>query len=581
MAVRPNMVTVKSKYKSLSGVYRLQEDHVAYQSPKYKTWLYKDKGKWFLGTTLNGTSCYASVKDDSEDPTAIKGEWVGGALRSIKTIEDPEALLAACPSGVAVSSRWSNMRGGYVRVGEHDLRPAYLNLGRKAIGKPMYLWYCSDEGGWLFSPDEPGTDNPTRVSFTESDVINPCYSEWPKIEEVYDIRAVTWLTSPPTLEEIPARRKSKAYGDELYVDKDFPPELSSTGLPEGTPCEWIRCLDLNTDKVGTGQSEQLFDHIEPNDLCQGGVGNCWLLTAIASVAEFPKHIETLFDTEVITKEGKYGVQLYSVSLGKWENFQIDDFIPCRPRPWYETEAKTIFTKLEGLELWPLLLEKAFARLTGSYMGLKGGYTSQAWQALTGCEEQYMWDKVPSTGLWTRYAVKLSLQKEEMAAGDKASCPFRRWKSDPKNNDEDMWKYLTECDKNNYIMSASIVGKVVEKARADGLIELHAYSLIQCREVAGKSLVQLRNPWGGAHEWNGAWSDESPQWDDNDAVFEELHPNEADDGMFWMSKEDFMSIFTKVYVSPLAMKSKRGGHKQAYGHSAAKKKIWTKKPKPAA
>jgi hypothetical protein len=34
-----------------------------------------------------------------------------------------------------------------------------------------------------------------------------------------------------------------------------------------------------------------------------------------------------------------------------------------------------------------------------------------------------------------------------------------------------------------------------------------------REVDGHKLVQIRNPWANEVEWNGPWSDSSPEWTD--------------------------------------------------------------------
>lgn len=39
------------------------------------------------------------------------------------------------------------------------------------------------------------------------------------------------------------------------------------------------------------------------------------------------------------------------------------------------------------------------------------------------------------------------------------------------------------------------------------------SLNQVREVDGHKLVQIRNPWANEVEWNGPWSDLSPEWTD--------------------------------------------------------------------
>jgi hypothetical protein len=44
----------------------------------------------------------------------------------------------------------------------------------------------------------------------------------------------------------------------------------------------------------------------------------------------------------------------------------------------------------------------------------------------------------------------------------------------------------------------------------GILEKHAYSIMEAREINGERLLKLRNPWGNS-EWTGAWSDGSAEW----------------------------------------------------------------------
>ena len=54
---------------------------------------------------------------------------------------------------------------------------------------------------------------------------------------------------------------------------------------------------------------------------------------------------------------------------------------------------------------------------------------------------------------------------------------------------------------------------------DSTLKNYAFSghylsiLVQVREVDGHKLVQIRNPWANEVEWNGPWSDSSPEWTD--------------------------------------------------------------------
>jgi hypothetical protein len=99
----------------------------------------------------------------------------------------------------------------------------------------------------------------------------------------------------------------------------------------------------------------------------------------------------------------------------------------------------------------------------------------------------------------------------------------------------------------------------ESLTSNGLVALHAYSVLDARElgllkgtslasgVLGRTrLVRLRNPWG-SYEWKGAWSDGSEEWARHPMVKARLRPKPADDGTFWMSWEDFSRLFRFVDV----------------------------------
>ena len=99
-----------------------------------------------------------------------------------------------------------------------------------------------------------------------------------------------------------------------------------------------------------------------------------------------------------------------------------------------------------------------------------------------------------------------------------------------------------------------------------------YSLISVREVelsAGEAirLLQLRNPWGNAQEWSGAWADTAPEWEANPEVARALgyQPNAAD-GLFWLSWDDFAEVFTSVEVCAMAMPTKRADFEPTYSHN---------------
>jgi calpain-15 len=122
---------------------------------------------------------------------------------------------------------------------------------------------------------------------------------------------------------------------------------------------------------------QLFvDGVDPNDIKQGELGDCWFLSALAALAERPGLVKRLFITEEYNKEGVY--KLRFCKNGEWIVVTIDDYIPCR------MDGGPMFSYGCTNELWVLLVEKAYAKLHGNYESLNGGLTKEAMIDLSGC-----------------------------------------------------------------------------------------------------------------------------------------------------------------------------------------------------
>jgi len=55
---------------------------------------------------------------------------------------------------------------------------------------------------------------------------------------------------------------------------------------------------------------------------------------------------------------------------------VDDYIPCNC-------GEPAFAEPNGNELWVVLLEKAFAKIHGSFLAIRSGWISEALNTLTG------------------------------------------------------------------------------------------------------------------------------------------------------------------------------------------------------
>ncbi|CAL4100502.1 unnamed protein product, partial [Meganyctiphanes norvegica] len=225
-------------------------------------------------------------------------------------------------------------------------------------------------------------------------------------------------------------------------------------------------------------------------------------------------------------EADKGLQLNALGLyrvlfwqyGRWQEVIIDDRLPT-----YNGKLVYMFSE-DKREFWSALLEKAYAKLQGSYEALKGGIISEALEDFTG-------------GV-----------SEQFDLADKA----------PPN----LFQIMCKAYHRGSLMGCSIDPDpyVSEARQSNGLIRGHAYSITKVKlcdvrtpRVTGKiPLVRLRNPWGDEAEWKGAWSDNSPEWQFIPREEKEnIGLNFDRDGEFWMSYQDFVSQFSMLEMTNLS------------------------------
>ena len=117
---------------------------------------------------------------------------------------------------------------------------------------------------------------------------------------------------------------------------------------------------------------------DPTQALQGEAGTCYIISSLATVAELPGEIESLFYTLGDNPAGIYGVKFFV--RGKPWMVDIDDEMlfmwPRRPTLKFANPG-------ENGAMWGPLLEKAWAKVKGAYENAEGGYVSTGIRALTG------------------------------------------------------------------------------------------------------------------------------------------------------------------------------------------------------
>ena len=166
----------------------------------------------------------------------------------------------------------------------------------------------------------------------------------------------------------------------LFTDEMFPPNnysLSYKGYLDGIDMDnvvWVRARDM------TNGAKFISNGTCCNDVNQGYLGDCWFLAALASLAEQPQ----LF-RKVVPKRGQsfksrsyHGIFHFKFyKWGSWIDVVVDDFIPT-----YNGRPLFTYSDDQG-EAWPSLVEKAYAKLHGSYDHLTGGLCITSVENLSG------------------------------------------------------------------------------------------------------------------------------------------------------------------------------------------------------
>lgn len=129
--------------------------------------------------------------------------------------------------------------------------------------------------------------------------------------------------------------------------------------------------------------------IDPNDVKQGALGDCYLLAAMAAVARAnPESIRKLIKDN---GDGTYDVTLQVYK--HWFSLSRSP-VTVKVTPTFPTAsggspayAKTGDMGKDGPELWAMLIEKAYAQYEGGYDEIgEGGQPGQAMEMLTGLDE---------------------------------------------------------------------------------------------------------------------------------------------------------------------------------------------------
>ena len=308
------------------------------------------------------------------------------------------------------------------------------------------------------------------------------------------------------------------------------------------------------------------------DIKQGEVGDCWFMTALSLIGgRKPVAIMGNMDPELLEKldsglpitcgieeQLEQGIfpPLFHIYVTRgmyvfrfYKDYQkryviIDDKIPCRQNkvPVYGQDP-------ENNEFWVSLIEKAYAKLHGSYSALRSGFIDEALTDLTGL--------IPEK-------IKLDYLKSE---------------NTPSESDVDTeWKKFTSLN-TIAMLGCSAQGETEGPMKYQGvncgILSGHAYAIldfVQIPKTTGKQksrLLRMRNPWADT-EWLLKWADNSEEIKENNnkiidyykavsqqkevskyhmvfSTLEKYNSKNENDGTFFINYKDWREIFSCLFV----------------------------------
>ncbi|MEC9465449.1 MAG: C2 family cysteine protease [Myxococcota bacterium] len=273
-----------------------------------------------------------------------------------------------------------------------------------------------------------------------------------------------------------------------------PPDFDGDGMDVDLPMPEPTREHMDVDgeskfEVAHLEGPLFIDGVKVDDVLQGKINNCYFACGLSLLAHYrPEAIQDAIrvqpdgNFEVTILEGKYRPQPVKVTVNS------DLFV--------DEDGGPIYTHSESGELWPMILEKAYAEHKGygSYENIgQGGKAGDVVRAFTG--EPYM-----------------MLQMEEA------------------RSHEEIFDTIRDAVENGRPASA---GTHSEKSRYEGvnLYANHNYAVLGTGydEDTGEPYLVLRNPWGQSEpDYHGA----------QDGV---------DDGIFKINMEDFANYFMTYSV----------------------------------
>ncbi|KAB7494544.1 Calpain-7 [Armadillidium nasatum] len=276
--------------------------------------------------------------------------------------------------------------------------------------------------------------------------------------------------------------------------------------------KWCRPEDISTEP-------KMIEVIDCFSIKQTCVSDCSFVASVAISALYEKRFKKRLITDIIFPKNRKGDPVYN-PCGKYmiklhvngipRKIIIDDLLPVGK---YNSLLCSYSTNKN--EFWISLIEKAYMKVMGGY-DFPGSNSNIDLYALTG------W--IPE---------RISLKDSDF------------------NEDAVFKKILSRFQKGDLLVTVATGEMSDLVAERAGLVSTHAYAMLDIKEVKGKRLFLLKNPWSHLR-WKGNFSElDKVNWTPEMCKALNFDPQSAqmfDNGVFWIDYNSLCHFYDVIYMN---------------------------------
>ncbi|XP_077555950.1 calpain-7-like isoform X2 [Haemaphysalis longicornis] len=292
-------------------------------------------------------------------------------------------------------------------------------------------------------------------------------------------------------------------------------KLSLSPKQRASFSHWARLEELSADP-------KIIEVVDCFSIRQTVVSDCSFVASLAVSGLYEKRFKKKIITSIIFPQNRQGQPVYN-PCGKYtvklningvpRKVVIDDYLPMGRH----SEMLCSYSSNKN-EFWVSLLEKAYMKVMGGY-DFPGSNSNIDLHALTG------W--IP----------------ERVSLHGTADAPF---------NSEALFGKLLDRHQRGDVLVTLATGELSEAdAERSGLVPSHAYAMLDVREVQGRRLFLLKNPWSHLR-WKGRYSErDTTSWTPALAQALRYDPRNAamfDNGVFWIDYDSVCHFFDVAYLN---------------------------------